>query len=78
MQQEIERQWIENQLLRNHIIDSGWMSEQAVDAALERGRMHPKNVRSVREHFALSEQMLAELGLAEWLEAFDRMYPHSD
>jgi hypothetical protein len=78
MHREIQELWAEKQLLRNLIIDSGWMSERDVDSGLEGGKRHPANIRSVKEHFAPSEQALAELGLDEWLAAFDEMFPRND
>lgn len=51
------------------------MPEHDLDAGLEQAKRRPENSRQVTEHFAESEQTLAELGLDEWLEAFDKMYP---
>jgi hypothetical protein len=67
MHEEIQQLWLEKQLLRNHIIDSGWMPEADLDAAIEKGKKHPTNILHMKETFAESEQSLAELGLADWL-----------
>ena len=74
----VQEIWTEKQLLRNLIIDSGWMAQRDLDLGLESGKLLPENRRQVEEHFAMSEQALAELGLDEWLEWFDKMYPRSE
>lgn len=65
VQQEIQELWMEKQLLRNLIIDSGWMSEQRLDSAIEQGRGHQHNIQKANENVAASEHALAEFGLAE-------------
>jgi hypothetical protein len=70
--------WLEKQLLRNLIIDSGWMPERELDLAIERGKAHPANVRQTDETWADSEQTLAEMGLSDWLADFDKRYPRSE
>jgi hypothetical protein len=70
--------WLEKQLLRNLILDSGWMSERDLDSALADGKNLPENIREVAEHFAVSDQQLAEIGLADWLADFDRKHPSSE
>lgn len=68
--------WFEKQLLRNLILDSGWMGEAELDAAIEDGKKLPDNLREVAENFASSDQKLAEIGLADWLRDFEKKYPH--
>ena len=70
--------WLEKQLLRNFIIDSGWMKEQDLDSAIEHGKKHPKNIQQVEEHFASSDHLLAEIGIDDWLADFERKYPSTD
>jgi hypothetical protein len=70
--------WLEKQLLRNLILDSGWMQECDLDSAVAKGKNLPENIQKIGEHFALSDQMLAEIGLADWLADFDKKYPHSE
>lgn len=70
--------WLEKQLLRNLILDSGWMSEHDLDSALAYGKTLPHNIRQVEEHFASSDQMLAELGLGDWLADFEKKYPRKE
>jgi len=67
--------WLEKQLLRNLILNSGWMSEAELDSVLETGAKLPENIQQVKEHFADSDQKLAEIGLADWLAAFDQKFP---
>jgi hypothetical protein len=70
--------WLEKQLLRNLILDSGWMSEPDLDAAIADGKKLPDNLRQLEENFASSDQMLAEIGLADWLRDFEKKHPRSD
>lgn len=70
--------WFEKQLLRNLILDSGWMTAAALDTAIADGKKIPANIRQVEENFASSEQMLAEIGLADWLAALEREFPGSE
>jgi hypothetical protein len=70
--------WLEKQLLRNFILDSGWLKEQDLDFAIERGKKDAKNVQEVEEHFAASDQALAEIGIEDWLADFERKYPSTD
>ena len=70
--------WLEKNLLRNLILSSGWMAEQELDSAIADAKKLPANIRQVEEHFASSDQMLAEIGLADWLQDFDRKYPRSE
>lgn len=70
--------WLEKQLLRNLILDSGWAEERNLDLAIAEGKSLPGNMRLVEEHFAASEQMLAEIGLADWLADFDKKYPRNE
>lgn len=67
--------WLEKQLLRNLILDSGWMSEHDLDSAVADGKNLPQNIRLVDENFASSDQLLAEIGLADWLADFEKKYP---
>jgi hypothetical protein len=69
--------WLEKQLLRNLIIDSGWMPERQLDAAIEHGKALPANREHVAENFASSDRLLAEIGLADWLADFERKHPRS-
>ena len=57
--------WLEKQLLRDLILDSGWMSEPDLDAAIADGKKLPENIRHVEENFASSDQMLAKIRLAD-------------
>jgi len=70
--------WLEKQLLRNLILDSGWMSEADLDAAIAVAKKLPQNVRYVEETFAVSDQKLAEIGISDWLSEFDKKYPHTE
>jgi len=70
--------WLEKQLLRNLILDSGWMSEQDLNSAVADGKRDPQNIREVEEHFAGSDQQLAEIGLSDWLADFDKKYPRDE
>lgn len=70
--------WLEKQLLRNLILDSGWASEQDLDSAVADGKNLPENIRQVEEHFALSDQQLAEIGLADWLAELEKKYPRNE
>jgi hypothetical protein len=75
---ETQNVWVEKVLLYNLIIDSGWMSEKDLDAGIEKGKKHPQNIRLAKEHWADSEQTLAEIGLDEWLAEFEKRYPRTD
>jgi len=70
--------WLEKQLLRNLILDSGWMAERALDLLIEGAKSYPENVRQVEEHFASDDQLLAEIGLGDWLADFDKKYPRNE
>lgn len=70
--------WLEKQLLRNLIVDSGWMAERDLDSAIADAKKSPENIRLVEEHFALSDQKLAEIGLGDWLQSFDKKYPRGE
>jgi hypothetical protein len=70
--------WLEKQLLRNLILDSGWMSEQDLDSAVADGKILPENIRQVEENFSLSDQQLAEIGLADWLAELEKKYPRNE
>jgi len=78
MRDEIKGIWLEKQILRNLIIDSGWMSPSALDSGLDRATRDPQNICDMNNTFAQSDQMLAEIGIEEWLEVFDRMYPQNE
>lgn len=70
--------WLEKQLLWNHIIDSEWMTEAELDAAIAQGKDHPANIQQMQEVWTDSEQSLAELGLEQWLADFEKRHPRSD
>jgi hypothetical protein len=70
--------WLEKQLLRNLILDSGWMAEATLDAAIANAKKLPENTQQVAEHFSSSDQLLAEIGLADWLRDFEKRHPRSD
>jgi hypothetical protein len=70
--------WLEKQLLRNVIIDSGWMSEHDLDAAIARGKKLPENLHQLEDNFASSNQMLAEIGIEDWLADFEKRYPNKE
>jgi hypothetical protein len=70
--------WLEKQLLRNLILDQRWMAEADLDAAIAHGKTLPSNLVQVEENFASSDQMLAEIGLADWLRDFEKKHPRSD
>jgi hypothetical protein len=74
----LKEMWTEKVLLRNVIIDSGWMTEPNLDAAIARAKANPTIIRQVEEFWAGSEQKLAELGLDSWLEDFDEQFPNND
>jgi hypothetical protein len=77
--QEVSQElWLEKQLLRNLIIDSEWMPESELDEGIEKGKKNPINVRQMTEHWAQSEQTLAELGIDDWLAQFDKNFPPTD
>lgn len=78
MQDSTKEVWIEKQLMRNLILDSGWMTEPDLDSAVERGKKQPANILLADQFFAAAEQKLAEIGLAAWLADFDQKYPRSD
>jgi hypothetical protein len=78
MRNEIKELWLEKQILRNLIVDSNWMSPDGLDLGLEQAKKDPLNIRDMDENFAASDQTLAEIGLPEWLEALDRIYPRSE
>lgn len=69
--------WLEKQLLRNLILDSGLMSERELEEKIETAKKLPENLRQVAEQFASSDQQLAEIGLGDWLAEFDKRYPRS-
>lgn len=77
-EQAAKEVWLEKQLLRNIILDSGSMSEAELDAAIESAKKLPDNLRQVEEHFVSSDQLLAEIGLADWLRDFEKKHPSSD
>lgn len=70
--------WLEKQLLRNLILDSGWMAEADLDAAVEHAKTLPENLRQIADNFASSDRLLAEIGLADWLADFEKRFPGSD
>jgi hypothetical protein len=70
--------WLEKQLLRNLILDSGSMRESELDAAIERGKALPQNREQAREHFSGSDQLLAQIGIEDWLAALDERFPRSE
>jgi hypothetical protein len=70
--------WLEKQLLRDLILDSGWMAERDLDVSIENRKRLPENIRQVAEHFASSDKKLAEIGLGGWLADFDKKYPRSE
>jgi hypothetical protein len=78
LHEEIQELWMEKQLLRNLIIDSGWMPERDLDTNLEKAKTHPENIRQTKEHWRQSEQTLAELGLDEWLAEFEKRFPRDE
>lgn len=71
----IHREWLDRQILRNLIINSGWMSEDDLDAGIAHSRKLPENIRQMKEHFADSEQSHAEIGLEYLSEILDRLFP---
>lgn len=76
---EMEKElWLEKVLMRNLIIDSGWMPESDLDAALEHGKNHPENLQQMEVIFAPDEDRLARLGLDDWLAEFEKRYPRSN
>jgi hypothetical protein len=72
LHEETKEVWLERVLLRNLIIDSGWMPERELDEGLASAKIHPNNVRLADKAWADSEQKLAEVGLADWLEDLDK------
>jgi hypothetical protein len=70
--------WTERNLVRNLIIERGWMTEPHLDAAIALLKAHPAIMRQVENHWASAEQQLAEIGLDSWLEDFDKRYPSND
>jgi hypothetical protein len=78
MHEPLKELWLEKQLLRNLILDSGWMPEGKLDLAIVQGKIHPENIRQVEQQFAADEQRLAEIGLGDWLTEFDKHFPRSD
>ena len=54
------------------------MSEPELDAALTRELAHPANIRQADEFWAIPEQTLAEIGLADWLAKLDEGHPNND
>jgi len=54
------------------------MAEQELDAAIAEGKKDPENIRQTDENFASSEQLLAEVGLDDWLADFDKKFPRKE
>lgn len=75
--EEAQQLWLEKQLLRNLILDSGWMTERDLDHAIEAAKTDPENIRQVREHFANSEELHARIGIGDWLADFEKNHPYS-
>jgi hypothetical protein len=71
LQQSQKELWLEKALLRNLIIDSGWMTESDLDAALERGKNRPENRQQVEKSFESSDDLLALLGFEDWNAQFE-------
>lgn len=59
--------WLERVLLRNLILDSGWMSEEDLDSAVQQGMSDPVNLRLTEEWWADSDKKLAQMGLSNRL-----------
>jgi hypothetical protein len=75
---QIKERWLDQQILRNLIINSGWMSADDLDAGVANSRELPENIRQTEEHFAESEQSLAEIGLGDWLAQLEKLFPNTE
>jgi len=70
--------WLEKALLRNLILDSRLMSEQDLAVAIIRAKDDPANIQQVNQAWAEAEDLLAEIGIGDWLAQFEKLYPKSD